>query len=54
VTGGPLTEARMTVRRRHTDGGALVPNGYGAGVIEEGRRKDEGVRCSIDMWGVLL
>jgi hypothetical protein len=51
ATGGPLTRARMTVRRRHTDGGDSVPNGYGAGAIEEGRRKGEGVRCSTEVWG---
>jgi hypothetical protein len=51
ATGGPLTRARMTVRRRRTDGGASVPNGYGAGAIEEGRRKGEGVRCSTEVWG---
>jgi hypothetical protein len=51
ATGGPLTRAWMTVRRRRTDGGASVPNGYDAGVIEEGRRKGEGVRCSTEVWG---
>jgi hypothetical protein len=50
-TGGPLTRAQMTVRRRRTDGGASVLNGYGAGAIEEGRRKGEGVRCSTEVWG---
>jgi hypothetical protein len=40
----------MTVRRRRTDGGASVPNGFGAAVIEEGRRKGEGVRCSTEVW----
>jgi hypothetical protein len=51
ATGGPLTRARMTVWRRRTDDGASVPNGYGAGAIEEGRRKVEGVRCSTEVWG---
>jgi hypothetical protein len=51
ATGGPLTRARMMVRRRRTDGGALVPNGYGVGAVEEGRRKGEGVRCSTEVWG---
>jgi hypothetical protein len=41
----------MTVRRRRTDGGASDPNGYGAGEIEQGRRKGEGVRCSTELWG---
>jgi hypothetical protein len=39
------------VRRRRTDGGASVPNGYGVGAIEEGWRKGEGVRCSTEVWG---
>jgi hypothetical protein len=51
ATGGPLTRARMTVRRRRTDGRASVPNGYGAGAIEEGRRKSEVLHRSV---GVLL
>jgi hypothetical protein len=51
MTGGPLTRARMTVRRQRTDGGASDPNGYGPGAIEEGRRKGEGVRCSTEVWG---
>jgi hypothetical protein len=49
--GGLLTGARMTARRRHTDGGALVSTGQGAGAIEEGRRRGEGVRCSTGVWG---
>jgi hypothetical protein len=51
ATEGPLTRARMTVKRRRTDGGASVPNGYSASAIEEGRRKCEGVRCSTEVWG---
>jgi hypothetical protein len=44
----------MMVRRRRTDGGASVPNGYNAGTIEEGRRKSEGVRCSTEVWGPFI
>jgi hypothetical protein len=51
ATGGLLTGARITARRRRTDGGASVPSGHGAGVIEEGRRRGEGVRCSTGVWG---
>jgi hypothetical protein len=40
----------MTVRRRRTDGGASVPNGYDVGAIEEGRKKGEGVTCSTEVW----
>jgi hypothetical protein len=48
--GGPLTEARTTVRRWHIGGGASTPSGHGAGTIEEGRRRGEGVRCSTGVW----
>jgi hypothetical protein len=46
ASGGPLTEARATARRRRTGDEALAPSGHGAGTIEEGRRQGEGVRCS--------
>jgi hypothetical protein len=51
ATGELLTGARMMARRRRTDGGALVPSGHGAGAIEEGRRRGEGVRCPTGVWG---
>jgi hypothetical protein len=41
----------MMARRWRTDGGASVPSGHGAGAIEEGRRRGEGVRCSTRVWG---
>jgi hypothetical protein len=44
----------MTARRRRTDGGALVPSGHGAGAIEEGRSRVEGVRCSTGVWGPFI
>jgi hypothetical protein len=46
VTGGPLTGARATARRRRTDDEASAPSSHGAGMIEEGRRRGEGVRFS--------
>jgi hypothetical protein len=46
TTGGPLTGARTMARRWHTGDGALTLSGYGAGVIEDERRRGEGVRCS--------
>jgi hypothetical protein len=51
MTGGLLTGARMMVRRQRTDDGASVPSGHGAGLIEEGRRRGEGVRCCTGVWG---
>jgi hypothetical protein len=46
VTGGLLTGAQATARRRHTTDEASAPSGHGAGTIEEGRRRGEVVRCS--------
>jgi hypothetical protein len=46
ATGGPLTGARATTRRRRTSDDASAPSGHGAGMIEEGWRRGEGVRCS--------
>jgi hypothetical protein len=46
VTGGPLTEAQATVRRRRTGNEVSAPSSHGAGTIEEGRRRGEGVWCS--------
>jgi hypothetical protein len=51
ATGGLLIGARLTARRRRTDSGASVPSGHGAGAIEEGRRRGEGVRCFTGVWG---
>jgi hypothetical protein len=50
VTGGSLTEARMMVRRWCTGDGASAPSDHGAGTIEEGRSRGEGVRCSTGVW----
>jgi hypothetical protein len=38
ATGGPLTIAQATARRRRTGNEALAPNGHDVGTIEEGRR----------------
>jgi hypothetical protein len=38
ATGGPLTGARATARRRCTGNEASAPSSHGAGTIEEGRR----------------
>jgi hypothetical protein len=46
VTGGPLTGARATARRRRIGDEASAPSGHGARMIEEGRRQGEVVRCS--------
>jgi hypothetical protein len=46
MTRGPLTRARAMARRRHTGDEASAPSSHGAGTIEEGRRRGEGVRCS--------
>jgi hypothetical protein len=37
-------------RRWRTGGGALAPRGYDVGANDEGRRRDEGVRCSTGVW----
>jgi hypothetical protein len=46
ATGGPLTGAQVTTRRRRTGDKASFPSSHGAGTIEEGRRRGEVVRCS--------
>jgi hypothetical protein len=46
ATRGPLTGAWATARRRRTGDEVLAPGDHGAGTIEEGRRRGEGVRCS--------
>jgi hypothetical protein len=46
ATGGPLTGARVTARRRRTGDEASTPSSHGAGTIEEGRRRGEVVWCS--------
>jgi hypothetical protein len=51
ATEGLLTGAQLTARRRRTNSGASVPSGHGAGAIEEGRRRGEGVRCFTGVWG---
>jgi hypothetical protein len=38
TTGGPLTGAQATVRRRRTGDEASAPSVHSAGMIEEGRR----------------
>jgi hypothetical protein len=46
ATGGPLTGARATARRRRTGDEASAPSAHGVGTVDEGRRRGEGVRCS--------
>jgi hypothetical protein len=46
ATGGLLTGARATARRRRTDDEASALGSHVAGMIEEGRRRGEVVRCS--------
>jgi hypothetical protein len=49
VTGGPLTQARMTVRRRRTNGGEWQRSEFDAGVEEsKSELESEGRRCGSD------
>jgi hypothetical protein len=50
MTRGPLTRARTMVRRWRTGSGASATSGHGVSMIEEGRRRGEGVRCSTGVW----